>query len=380
MAADNMALGDIFQTARAHGASDIHLTTGQPPVLRINGDLRRLDTPGWTREAVIAARDWLIDISHDLPADRDAPDLDFARSLDGGERLRVNSYTTLNGPALAIRRLVATPPALDDLPAPPAVADLANRASGLVLVTGATGCGKSTTLAALIDRINTTRAAHIVTIEDPVEYVHSNKKSMVNQREIGQHTHSFHTGLRAALREDPDVILVGEMRDLETISLALTAAETGQLVLATLHAPTAAQAVDRIVDVFPGNEKELVRTMLSASMLAVVSQRLLPAIDGGRAAAMEIMLGTSAVRNQIREGKVPQLSQSIELGRRLGMQSMSQAINDLEKAGRITAEVGAHWLQALGHDSGSGESGQDAETERPQGGDTQRRPSRPQRF
>jgi twitching motility protein PilT len=341
-------LRSLLETARAHAASDLHMTTGHPPILRIAGNLRTLDTAPMSRDQVIAARDRLLALDPEGAEAPPAHDMDFARTLASGERLRINVFETLQGPAMAIRRIVATPPSLENLPAPASVAELAGRRSGLILVTGATGSGKSTTLAALIDRINATRAAHILTIEDPVEYVHPNKKCLINQREVGQHTESFNTGLRAALREDPDIILVGEMRDLETISLALTAAETGQLVLATLHAPTAAQAVDRVVDVFPGNEKEMVRTMLSTSLVGVVSQILLPGTAGGRVAAMEVMTGTSAVRNQIREGKVAQLSQTIELGRRVGMQTMLQSIQDLESEGYITAETRTAWAEALG--------------------------------
>ena len=349
MTAFDTALSSILNSARAHGASDIHIAAGRPPTLRIDGALRALDTAAWDPAQVDAARNQLL-ASGDAPEalDPDACDLDFACTLATGERLRVNGYRTLHGPALAIRRVGGEPPELESLPAPPAVAELAKRQSGLVLVTGATSSGKSTTLAALIQRINTTRPAHVVTIEDPVEYVHPSRTALINQREVGHHTASFHTGLRAALREDPDVILVGEMRDLETISLALTAAETGQLVLATVHAPNAAQVIDRIIDVFPGQEQGLVRTMLSTCLVAVVSQRLLPGAEGGRVPAMEIMLGTTAVRNQIREGKVPQLSQTIELGRRVGMQTMNQAIRDLAAAGRITAATRDATLAALG--------------------------------
>lgn len=344
-------LRSLLETARAHAASDLHMTTGHPPILRITGNLRTLDTAPLTRDQVIAARDRLLALDPEGASVTPTHDMDFARTLDSGERLRINVFETLQGPAMALRRIVATPPVLEALPVPASVAELAGRRSGLILVTGATGSGKSTTLAALIDRINTTRAAHILTIEDPVEYVHPNKKCLINQREVGQHTESFNSGLRAALREDPDIILVGEMRDLETISLALTAAETGQLVLATLHAPTAAQAVDRVVDVFPGNEKEMVRTMLSTSLVGVVSQILLPGASGGRVAAMEVMMGTAAVRNQIREGKIAQLSQTIELGRRVGMQTMLQSIQDLETEGHITAETRAAWAAAQGEES-----------------------------
>ncbi len=355
MAGFDANLRTILKTARAHGASDIHLAAGRPPTLRIDGALHGLETDPWTPEQVKHARDQLLDATQSpVELDRDTPDLDFARTDDAGERLRINSFLTLDGPALAIRRIAGAPPDLETLGVPDAVANLAGRQSGLILVTGATGSGKSTTLAALINRINANRPAHIITIEDPVEYVHRSNACLINQREVGEHTQSFHTGLRAALREDPDVILVGEMRDLETISLALTAAETGQLVLATLHAPTAAQVVDRIVDVFPAQEKELVRTMLSASLVAVVSQRLLPAAAGGRVAAMEIMLGTTAVRNQIREGKVPQLPQTIELGRRAGMQTMTQAIQELAGAGRITRQTRDATLAALGGDDAGG--------------------------
>jgi len=337
-------LDALLAGAKKAGASDIHLSAGHPPMMRVRGELRAVDTPPLSEAAL---RDILAALlaAGESPEDgaESAEDLDFARTLGPGDRYRINAYRTQMGTALAIRRLPAAPPPLEHLPAPESVRALAARENGLILLTGPTGSGKSTTMAALVDRVNETRRHHVITIEDPIEYLHANKTCLISQREVGRHTRSFHTALRAALREDPDIILVGEMRDLETISLALTAAETGQLVIASMHAPTAPQAVDRILDVFPGNEKELVRAMLATGLTAVITQRLLPRVDGGRAAAMEVMLGTAPVRNQIREGKIPQLAQTIELGRSAGMQTMAQSIAQLQQDGYVSAEVAAHW-------------------------------------
>lgn len=348
MTTGNAVLDLLLNRAQTNGVSDIHLAAGHRPLMRFEGRLEALDHPALDDAAVRGVRDTLLDTGGERgDALGDASDMDFARTLNDGERYRVNAYETLNGAALAIRRLPTAPPPLETLPAPEVVRGLGERESGLILVTGPTGSGKSTTLAALIDRINTTRRQHIITIEDPIEYVHPHKESLINQREVGRHTASFHAALRGALREDPDVVLVGEMRDLETISLALTAAETGQLVLASMHTPTAPQAIDRILDVFPGHEKELIRSMLSTALTAVVTQRLLPASRGGRAAAMEVMLGTSAVRNQIREGKIPQLHQSMELGQQAGMRTMSQAIQALADEGHIDGDTAAQWTAAF---------------------------------
>ncbi|SDF75672.1 pilus retraction ATPase PilT [Limimonas halophila] len=360
MSTGNNVLDLLLERARTSGVSDIHIAAGHRPLMRLEGRLEPMDHPALDESAVRGVRESLLAAGSGNVLGEDT-DMDFARTLNDGERYRINAYQTLNGSALAIRRLPTAPPPLEDLPAPAVVRDLGERESGLILVTGPTGSGKSTTLAALIDRINTSRRQHIITIEDPIEYVHPHKESLINQREVGRHTASFHTALRGALREDPDVVLVGEMRDLETISLALTAAETGQLVLASMHTPTAPQAIDRILDVFPGQEKELIRSMLSTALTAVVTQRLLPAQGGGRAAAMEVMLGTSAVRNQIREGKIPQLHQSMELGQQAGMRTMSQAIQALADTNYIDGQTASDWSAAF-----DGTRGQDGQATKPQ--------------
>lgn len=371
MTTGNPVLDDLLARARSHGVSDLHITAGHRPLMRLQGRLEPVDGPMLDEDAVQAVRDSLL-AAGTGEALGEANDLDFARTLNDGERYRVNAYQTLNGSALAIRRLPTEPPPLENLPAPEVVRDLGARESGLILVTGPTGSGKSTTLAALIDRINATRRQHVITIEDPIEYVHAHKECLINQREVGRHTDSFHAALRGALREDPDVVLVGEMRDLETISLALTAAETGQLVLASMHTPTAPQAIDRILDVFPGQEKELIRSMLSTALTAVVTQRLLPGRDGGRVAAMEVMLGTSAVRNQIREGKIPQLHQSMELGHQAGMRTMSQAVQTLVDNAYIDTATAEQWTAAFDN---SGQQDQ----QRQAGSSTQAEPEPPGR-
>ncbi|MCF7530586.1 type IV pilus twitching motility protein PilT [Neisseria lisongii] len=317
-------------------ASDLHLSAAMPPMVRIQGKLCRLDYPELSAETV--AR--LLDSVMDEVQQRDYRlhlETDFALELPDCRRFRVNAFTATRGPAAVFRHIPDKIPSLDEINAPAALRHAADYPNGLVLLTGPTGSGKSTTLAALIDHINTHRPAHILTIEDPIEFVHRSKQSLINQRELHRHTQSFHHALRSALREDPDVILIGEMRDAETIRLALTAAETGHLVFSTLHTGSAAKAVDRIIDVFPAGEKEAVRTMLAESLQAVVAQTLLPTRQGRRIAAHEILTATPAVRNLIREHKTAQLYSAMQTGQAHGMQTMEQAQNLLVRQGVIAA-------------------------------------------
>ncbi len=343
----------LLGLAVTRGASDLHVASGLPPILRVDGALQRADEPPLSARivgalvALIATRDRDRGNAATATATLDDGELDLAFTHNE-IRCRVNAFMTLAGPALALRMIRANAPSLAALGAPDALAALAVRSQGLVLVTGPTGSGKSTTLAAMIREINTTLARHIVTIEDPIEYVHQSGRSLVSQRQVGLHTPSFRDALRAALREDPDVVLVGEMRDLETISLALTAAETGHLVLATLHTSSAAKAVNRIIDVFPTGDKDMVRTMIAGSIEGVVAQTLLPKFGGGRVGAFEVLIATPAVRNLIREGKVAQLESMIQLGARYGMQSMRDAVDALVATGTVAASAAAPTLALIG--------------------------------
>ncbi|MFQ5637798.1 MAG: type IV pilus twitching motility protein PilT [bacterium] len=322
-------------------ASDIHLSADCFPILRIHGSLRRI-------EGSKISGDHLWSVFREILTDKQLKtigenlELDFAYSIPGVARFRTNLYFQLRGPAAAFRTIPDNVRSLEDLRAPKGIYQLCSPKKGLVLVTGPTGSGKSTTLAAMLDQINKERREHILTIEDPIEYVHQNKNCLINQRELGQHTHSFAHALRSALREDPDVILVGEMRDLETIALALTAAETGHLVFATLHTMSAAETVNRIVDVFPAEQQGQIRAMFANAVEGIVAQRLLPTRDGrGRLAVHEIMIATTAVRNLIREKKSHQIYSAIQTGRAYGMQTIDQALKrDLEK-GMILKEVAA---------------------------------------
>jgi twitching motility protein PilT len=317
-------------------ASDLHLSAGLPPMIRVHGDIRRLNVEPLDHAQVLAM---IQDVMNDTQrrAYEQTLEADFSFEVQGLSRFRVNAFHQRRGAGAVFRAIPSQVLTLAQLHAPALFGEFAMRPRGLVLVTGPTGSGKSTTLAAMVDHRNDTEHGHILTVEDPIEFVHASKKSLVNQREVGPHTLSFANALRAALREDPDVILVGEMRDLETIRLAITAAETGHLVLGTLHTSSAAKTIDRIVDVFPGSEKEMVRTMISESLVAVISQALCRTADGaGRVAAHEILVGTPAVRNLIRENKVAQMYSAIQTGQAHGMQTLDQGLAQLVRQGRIT--------------------------------------------
>ncbi|MBN3860600.1 PilT/PilU family type 4a pilus ATPase [Neisseriaceae bacterium PsAf] len=317
-------------------ASDLHLTPGMPPKIRVLGDIRDLSSDCLSKEDISSMLSE-ITTSHQKEVLEKQLEIDFSISVDDLSRFRVNAFHTNSGVAIAFRPIPNEVITLEDINAPKIFKKIVSYPRGLVLVTGPTGSGKSTTLAAMIDYLNETTFQHILTIEDPIEFLHPSKNCLINQRELNQNTLSFENALRSAMREDPDIILVGEMRDLATIRLALTAAETGHLVLATLHTTGAAKAVDRIVDVFPGSEKEMIRTMLSESLIAVVSQTLIKKADAsGRVAAHEIMVATPAIKNLIRENKIAQMNSSIQTGSAYGMQTLDQSLNALVKQGIIS--------------------------------------------
>ncbi|WZL71467.1 type IV pilus twitching motility protein PilT [Clostridiaceae bacterium 35-E11] len=317
-------------------ASDLHITVAIPPVLRINGQLRRLNEQSLTpQETVDLARQVLTE--KQLQTLEEQGEIDLSYSKSGLGRFRINIYKQRGSYGMAIRIVALEIPTIDGLGFPPILKDLAMKQRGLILVTGPTGSGKSTTLASMIDYINKERSCHILTLEDPIEYLHKHNKSMVNQREIGHDAKNFSRALRASLRQDPDVILVGEMRDLETISIAITAAETGHLVLSTLHTIGAAKTVDRIIDVFPSHQQQQIRIQLATVLEGIISQQLMVTADQrGRVAALEIMVATTAIRNLIRENKTHQLQTSVQTGGRFGMKTMDNAILDLFRQGRIT--------------------------------------------
>ena len=321
------------------GASDLHLSAGLPPMMRVHGDVKQLNFPPLEHKDVHAM---VYDIMNDHQRKFYESELecDFSYEITNVSRYRVNAFNQSRGAAAVFRTIPTEILTLEQLQCPSIFAEIANKPRGIVLVTGPTGSGKSTTLAAMIDYINKSRQYHILTIEDPIEFVHKSNKSLINQREVGLQTKSFANALRSALREDPDVILVGEMRDLETIRLAMTAAETGHLVFGTLHTSSAAKTIDRIVDVFPAEEKDMVRAMLSESLQAVISQTLLKLKDGsGRIAAHEIMIGTPAIRNLIRENKVAQMYSAIQTGQQYGMQTLDQCLVGLMRKGLISKEA-----------------------------------------
>ncbi|MEQ3513239.1 type IV pilus twitching motility protein PilT [Pseudoalteromonas sp. SS15] len=332
-----MDITELLAFSVQHKASDLHLSSGVSPMIRVDGDVRRVNIPALESKDVNS-------LVYDIMNDNQRKDyeqnleVDFSFEVPNLARFRVNAFNTSRGPAAVFRTIPSTVLSLEELGAPDIFKDISDKPRGLVLVTGPTGSGKSTTLAAMVDYINNNKHHHILTIEDPIEFVHQNKLSLINQREVHRDTHSFKAALRSALREDPDVILVGELRDLETIRLAMTAAETGHLVFGTLHTTSAPKTIDRIIDVFPGEEKDMVRSMLSESLQAVISQTLVKKVGGGRVAAHEIMLGIPAIRNLIREDKIAQMYSAIQTGAMHGMQTMDQCLKNLVNRGLITAQ------------------------------------------
>ncbi len=343
-----MQITDLLSFGVKNKASDLHLSTGLPPMIRVHGDIRRINLPDTTAEQAFTM---ITDVMNDTQRKIFQQDLevDFSFELPNVARFRVNAFMSHRGPTAVFRTIPSTVLTLEQLDAPPIFKNIAETPRGLVLVTGPTGSGKSTTLAAMIDFINEHHQGHILTIEDPIEFVHHSKKCLVNQRELHEHTLSFANALKSALREDPDVILVGEMRDPETISLALTAAETGHLVFGTLHTTGAAKTVDRIVDVFPAGEKEMVRSMLSESLRAVISQSLLKTKDGsGRVAAHEIMIATPAIRNLIRENKIAQMAVILQTGQQYGMQTLDQSLQALVRRNIVSIEAARTKAQNAG--------------------------------
>ncbi len=330
-----MDIAELLAFSVKHDASDLHLSSGLPPMIRVDGDIRRINVPALEHKVVHG-------LVYDIMNDKQRKDFeefletDFSFEIPGLARFRVNAFNQDRGAGAVFRTIPSKVLSLEDLGCPETFKDVVNVPRGLVLVTGPTGSGKSTTLAAMMDYKNDSEYAHILTIEDPIEFVHSSKKCLINQREVHRDTLGFAEALRSALREDPDIILVGELRDLETIRLALTAAETGHLVFGTLHTSSAAKTIDRIIDVFPAGEKGMVRSMLSESLRSVIAQTLLKKIGGGRTAAWEIMVGTPAIRNLIREDKVAQMYSAIQTGQAHGMQTLDQHLQDLVKKGVIS--------------------------------------------
>ena len=330
-----MDIAQLLAFSAKNKASDLHLSAGLSPMIRIHGDMRRINVPPLTHQDV---HSMVYDIMSDgqRKVYEENLEVDFSFEIPGLSRFRVNAFNQNRGASAVFRTIPSKVLTLDDLKAPAVFADLAMKPRGLVLVTGPTGSGKSTTLAAMVNHRNENDMGHILTVEDPIEFVHESKKSLINQRELGPHTHSFANALKSALREDPDVVLVGELRDLETIRLALTAAETGHLVFGTLHTSSAAKTIDRVVDVFPSDEKEMVRTMLSESLEAVISQTLLKTRDGsGRIAAHEIMIATPAIRHLIRENKISQMYSMMQTSSGMGMQTLDQCLSELIKRSAI---------------------------------------------
>jgi len=332
-----VTIPSLLRFAVAQKASDLHLSAGEAPMLRVHGEMHRIDMPALTKEDTHRL---IFDVMNDgqRRTFQEKLEADFAFALDDELRFRVNVFVQNRGEGAVFRTIPSKIPRFEDLGLPPILKHLCDEEKGLVLVTGPTGSGKSTTLAAMIDYLNEKMAGHILTLEDPIEFVHTPKRSLVNQREVGTQTQTFSNALRSAMREDPDVILVGELRDLETVSLALTAAETGHLVFATVHTSSAPKTVDRLIDVFPAAQQAQVRTMISESLLGVCTQMLLTKVGGGRAAALEILVGTPAVRNLIREGKTHQIPSAMQVGGKAGMVTMEAAVMDLISRGVVTLD------------------------------------------
>jgi len=332
-----MDIAELLAFGVKNDASDLHLSAGLPPMIRVDGDIRRINVPALDHKQVHS-------LIYDIMNDKQRKDFeeffetDFSFEIPGLARFRVNAFNQNRGAGAVFRTIPSRILSMEDLGCPAVFKDISDVPRGIVLVTGPTGSGKSTTLAAMVDYKNDNEFGHILTVEDPIEFVHESKKCLVNQREVHRDTLGFNEALRSALREDPDIILVGEMRDLETIRLALSAAETGHLVFGTLHTSSAAKTIDRIIDVFPAAEKDMVRSMLSESLRAVIAQTLIKKIGGGRIAAHEIMIGTPAIRNLIRENKIAQMYSAIQTGQSIGMQTLDQCLKDLVAQGKITVQ------------------------------------------
>ncbi len=345
-----MEITDLLVATTKNKASDLHITVKNPPVMRVNGDIVYVKCPPLEADQL---KQMLFAIMTEDQRSRYESELEIDFSLAFGEemRFRVNAFHTINGPAAVFRVIPTEILTLEQVGAPANFKELCELNKGLILVTGPTGSGKSTTLASMVDHINANYAKHILTIEDPVEFVHTSKQSLINHREVGASTTSFARALKSALREDPDIILVGEMRDMETIQLAMTAAETGHLVMGTLHTSSAPKTIDRIIDVFPAGEKEMVRAMLSVSLEAIITQTLIKKADGsGRVAAHEVLLATPAVRNLIREAKVPQIYSIMQMGSKLGMSTMKDSVYQLLENEVITAEAAKTAINAANDD------------------------------
>lgn len=342
-----MNITELLAISVKNNASDLHLSSGLPPLIRVDGDIRRLNMPSLNHQQVLAL---IYESMNDMQrVEYDTHmEVDFSFEKEGFARFRVNAFVQNRGASAVFRTIPSNVLSLDEINAPQICKDIIRQPTGIILVTGATGSGKSTTLAAMIDYLNTHERMHILTVEDPIEFVHKNKQCLIHQREVQRDTNSFSKALRSALREDPDVILVGELRDLETIRLAITAAETGHLVFATMHTNSAPKTIDRIIDAFPAGEKSMVRSMLSESLRAVIAQRLIKRVNGGRIAAHEIMVGVPAIRNLIREDKVSQMYSVIQTGQHHGMQTMEQCLQRLINHGEITQQDAGKLLSAGG--------------------------------